>query len=187
MDTGQKACVVVLEAGAPWPAGVFGSSVNRHEVVVVHEEPGETDRQLLARVLLLCSAQAKSGVRFQTGVLSCSGTSDDGRLESRTRLACGLLMQLLRTPDSRLVLVTDDRRGPATNSLLGLAGVLVEFLTGTSVSIDVRAEPQPVVPIPFTLLGAGSVRSTRPPAKRVSARTQSRWAPGGPRPAVVGH
>jgi hypothetical protein len=86
-----------------------------------------------------------------------------------------------------LVLVTDDRRGPATNSLLGLAGVLVEFLTGTSVSIDVRAEPQPVLPIPFTLLGAGSVRSARPSAKRVSARTPSRWAPGGPRPAVAGH
>jgi hypothetical protein len=184
MDTEQKACVVVLEAGAPWPAGVFGSSVNRDEVVVVHEAPGETDRQLLARVLLLCSAQAKAGVHFQTGVLSCSGTSDDGRLESRTRLACGLLTQLLRTADSRLVLVTDDRRGPTTNSLLGLAGVLVEFLTGTSVSIDVRAEPQPVLPIPFTLLGAGSVRATRPSLTRASARAQSRWAP---RSAVAGH
>jgi hypothetical protein len=184
MDTEHKACVVVLEAGAPWPAGIFGSDVKRREVVAVHEAPGETDRQLLARVLLLCSAQAKAGVHFQTAVLSCSGTSDDRRLESRTRLACGLLTQLLRTPDSRLVLVTDDRRGPTTNSLLGLAGVLVEFLTGTSVSIDVRAEPQPVLPIGFTLLGAGSVRATRPSVNPVSARAR---APAGLRQAVASH
>ncbi len=185
MDTGQKACVVVLEAGAPWPAGVLGSSVNRDEVVVVHEAPGETDRELLARVLLLCSVQAKAGVHFQTAVLSCSCAGGDGRLESRTRMACGLLTQLLRTPDSRLVLVTDDRRGPTTNSLLGLAGVLVDFLTGTSVSIDVRAEPQPVLPISFTLLGAGSVHATRPSVKR-AVRKDARWAAGAPRSTAVG-
>jgi hypothetical protein len=186
MDTGQKACVVVLEAGAPWPAGVLGSAVNRDEIVVVHEAPDETDRELLARLLLLCSVQAKAGVHFQTAVLSCSGAGGDGRLESRTRMACGLLTQLLRTPDSRLVLVTDDRRGPTTNSLLGLAGVLVDFLTGTSVSIDVRAEPQPVLPISFTLLGAGSVRAARPPVKRASVRRDARWAAAGPRSAAAG-
>ena len=186
MDTGQKACVVVLEAGAPWPAGVLGASVNRDEVVVVHEAPGETDRELLARLVLLCSVQAKAGVRFQTAVLSCSGAGGDRRLESRTRLACGLLTQLLRTPDSRLVLVTDDRRGPTTNSLLGIAGVMVDFLTGTSVSVDVRAEPQPVLPASFTLLGAGTVRATRASVKRASVQGDAGRAAGGPRPAAAG-
>ncbi len=185
MDTERKGCVVVLEAGAPWPAGIFGSNVNRDEVVVVHEGPDETDRELLARVMLCCSAQAKAGVRFQIAVLSCSGAHDNGRLESRTRIACGLLSNLLAVPDSRLVLVTDDRRGPTTNSLLGLAGVLVEFLTGTGVSVDVRAEPQPAVPMPFTLLGAGAVRVARPLAKTTPAH--ARGTPPGARQSAAGH
>ncbi len=185
METERKGCVVVLEAGAPWPAGIFGSNVNRDEVVVVHEGPDETDRELLARVMLCCSAQAKAGVRFQVAVLSCSGEHDNGRLESRTRLACGLLSNLLAVPDSRLVLVTDDRRGPTTNSLLGLAGVLVEFLTGTGVSVDVRAEPQPAASMPFTLLGAGVVHAARPLVK--ASPTRTRTATHGARQTAAGH
>jgi hypothetical protein len=169
MDTERTGCVVVLEEGAPWPAGAF-SSANPDEVVVVHESPGESDRELFSRVMQRCSARTHAGVSLRTAMLSCSGAVGDGRLESRTRLACGLLSRLLSTPESRLVLVTDDRRGPTTNSLLGLAGVLVEFLNGTGVSVDVRAERQPSRPVPLALLGRGAASVDPPLRKRVSGR-----------------
>jgi hypothetical protein len=137
----RKGCVVVIEPGACWPASVIGPRVDAQGVVVVRAEPHETDRSLLARAMLSCAKEAAGGVSIQTAVLSCCGTDEDSRLPARARLACGLLSKVLSSGPGRLVLVTDNCRGPTANSLIGLAGTLLEFLVGTGTSVDVRAEP----------------------------------------------
>ena len=135
----HSGCVAVLEPGAPWPISVAGAKVDQGGLVAVCARPGENDRDLLARVMASCAAQAKQGVETKTAILSCCG-NDDQRLYSRTRLACELLSKVLQPGPGRLVLVTDPRSGPAPNSLLGLAGVLLESLTGSGVSVDVHVE-----------------------------------------------
>jgi len=128
--------LVVMEHASAWPAHIPGPEAG---CVALQQGSREGHGELLRRTYERARALEQAGAAIEVAVLSCSDDPSIGALERRVPLARALLATVLRRGDGRLDLVArwgaPDR---AKQSLVALAGMLIEALVGTSASVSAR-------------------------------------------------
>ena len=132
--------IVVLEAGAIWPAWLSEYQRLAPNAVVIAQARAETFDAFRTRVIhRVEEATTSSGARVRVGVLvSAVGVGED-RLEFREGVARAMLRVMGSNGEAELVLAGDGHEGdPARHELFALAGALCEELGGTQVNVRVR-------------------------------------------------
>lgn len=132
--------IVVLEAGATWPAWLTEYQRIAPNAVVVAQDAAELAELFASRVVhRVEDAISKNAPRVRVGVLVAAASRDDGRVAMRERVARVILKALGSHEDAELVLASEGGEGdPSRQELFTLAGELCQELAGSSVNVRVR-------------------------------------------------
>ena len=132
--------IVVLEAGAAWPAWLTEYQRLAPNAVVIAQARSELPDAFRSRVVhRIAEATTGRGARVRVGVIVAGDSPDDARLTLREQVARAILKSMGTSHEAELVLAGDaqELEGPR-HELFGLAGVLCQELGGTNVSVKVR-------------------------------------------------
>jgi hypothetical protein len=132
--------IVVLEAGAAWPAWLTEYQRLAPNAVVIAEARAETMDAFEARVVhRVVEATTHSGPRVRVGVMVLCEAMNASRQESRRNIARALLKAMGAAHEAELVLAGDGQElDVARHELFALAGSLCEELGGTHINVRVR-------------------------------------------------
>jgi hypothetical protein len=160
--------IVVLEAGAAWPAWLTEYQRLAPNAVVIAEARSEAAESFEARVVhRVEEATTHSGPRVRVGVMVLADPTNHAREPGRKNIARALLRAMGAAHEAELVLAGDSQELDASrHELFALAGTLCEELGGTHVSVRVR----------FTNTKSGVMRVVAPSSPEVdvlSAKSQS--------------
>jgi hypothetical protein len=153
--------IVVLEAGAAWPAWLTEYQRLAPNAVVIAEARAEAAVQFEARVVhRVEEATAHSGPRVRVGVMVLADPADREREAGRKNIAWALLKAMGAAHEAELVLAGDGQESDGSrHELFALAGTLCEELGGTHVNVRVR----------FTHGKSGVMRAITPSSPDVEA------------------
>jgi hypothetical protein len=132
--------IVVLEAGAAWPAWLAEYQRLAPNAVVVAQARTE-DAEVFGRRVVhrITEATHGSGARVRVGVIVAGDSGDEGRLSLRENVARAILRKMVPGREAELVLAGDGHElDRSRQDLFELAGALCEELGGTGVSVRVR-------------------------------------------------
>jgi hypothetical protein len=146
--------IVVLEAGAAWPAWLTEYQRLAPNAVVIAQAAPEAVEAFQERVLHRVAEAASSGNgRVRVGVIVSADSPAQDRLELRQRVARALLKAMGTSREAELVLAGDSEELEVSrHGLIALAGTLCEELGGTLVNVRVR----------FSNTKSGVMRSVSP-------------------------
>ena len=132
--------IVVLEAGAAWPAWLTEYQRLAPNAVVIAEARTEGTQSFQARVVhRVVEATAHSGPRVRIGVMVMVSEASDEREAARKAIGGALLRAMGPSQEAELVLASDGQELDASrHALFTLAGTLCEELGGTHVNVRVR-------------------------------------------------
>lgn len=132
--------IVVLEAGAAWPAWLTEYQRLAPNAVVIAQARGEEPSAFRARVVhRINEATTSSGARVRVGVIVAGDAADEARLSLRENVARAILSVMAPAREAELVLAGDGHEmDESRQELFELAGALCEELGGTQVSVNVR-------------------------------------------------
>ena len=132
--------IVVLEAGAAWPAWLAEYQRLAPNAVVVAQARTEAMDSFRGRVLhRIEEATTSNPARVRVGVIVSAPVAGDDRLQFRESVARALLQVMSATSESELVLAGDGHEtDPARHELFAIAGALCEELGGSKVNVRVR-------------------------------------------------
>jgi hypothetical protein len=117
---------VVLEHGAAWPQHAEQNLRVRGGVVVVVEQPLESDAKLWSRIFSKRAELVGNGARLETAVLVCSNRNPGERAGSRSRLLRKLAHLLADDEPVTLIITSDSAQSDTADVLTSLAGDLIE-------------------------------------------------------------
>jgi hypothetical protein len=147
--------IVVLEAGAAWPAWLTEYQKLAPNAVVIAQAQSESCESLRTRVAhRVGEALSDDAMRVRVGVIVAADVEGERRGEARESIARTLL-QAMRTQsgEAELVLAGDnDDLEASRHELFALTGTLCEELGGSKVSVRVR----------FSNAKSGIMRSVTP-------------------------
>ena len=131
--------IVVLEAGAAWPAWLTEYQRLAPNAVVIAQASAESVDAFQQRVLhRVEEASAHGGARVRAGVIVCTDSPEQKRSTLRQNIARGLLKAMGTGREAEVVLGGDSEELEASrHELFALAGTLCEELGGTQVSVRV--------------------------------------------------
>jgi hypothetical protein len=155
--------IVVLEAGAAWPAWLTEYQRLAPNAVVIAQARSEEPEAFRARVVhRITEATTSSGARVRVGVIIAGDSSDEARLPLRENVARAILKVMAPAREAELVLAGDGQEmDDSRHELFELAGALCEELGGTQVSVKVR----------FSNGKSGVMRSVAPSAPDMEVLT----------------
>lgn len=155
--------IVVLEAGAAWPAWLAEYQRLAPNAVVIAQARTESADAFRSRVVhRIEEAKVNSGARVRVGVIVASESSEQDGLALRENVARAILKVMGSGHEAELVLAGGAREGdPSRQELFALAGVLCEELGGTQVNVRVR----------FTSGQSGVMRSVSSPVSEAETET----------------
>ncbi len=132
--------IVVLEAGATWPAWLTEYQQLAPNAVVIAQARAEAVDSFRARVIhRIEEAKASGTARICVGVIVSSPTTGEDRLPLREGVARAILKAMGSGNDAELVLAGDGSDAdPGRHELFALAGALCEELGGAKVNVRVR-------------------------------------------------
>jgi hypothetical protein len=132
--------IVVLEAGAAWPAWLTEYQRLAPNAVVIAQARTEAPDTFRARVVhRIAEATTSSGARVRVGVIVAGDSPDEARLSLRENVARAILKVMAPAREAELVLAGDGHdMDDSRQELFELAGALCEELGGTQVSVNVR-------------------------------------------------
>jgi hypothetical protein len=132
--------IVVLEAGAAWPAWLAEYQRLAPNAVVIAQAAAEAPDAFQARVLhRVAEASNSSGARVRVGVMVVADFAGQQRSSLRQNVARALLKAMGKTHEAELVLGGDSEElDGSRHEMFALAGTLCEELGGTKVSVRVR-------------------------------------------------
>jgi hypothetical protein len=132
--------IVVLEAGAVWPAWLGEYQRLAPNAVVVAEARSESMGAFEARVVhRVEEATARSGPRVRVGVMVLADAGNRERVLLRRSVARALLKAMGSSHEAELVLGGDgEELDVSRHELFALAGTLCEELGGTHINVRVR-------------------------------------------------
>jgi hypothetical protein len=132
--------IVVLEAGAAWPAWLTEYQRLAPNAVVIAQARSEEPDAFRNRVVhRITEATTSSGARVRVGVIIAGDCPDEGRLSLRENVARAILKVMAPAREAELVLAGDGHEmNGSRQELFELAGALCEELGGTEVSVKVR-------------------------------------------------
>jgi hypothetical protein len=132
--------IVVLEAGAAWPAWLAEYQRLAPNAVVVAQARTEEAELFGHRVVhRIAEATHSSGARVRVGVIVAGDSGDEGRLSLRENVARAILKKMVPGREAELVLAGDGHElDRSRQDLFELAGALCEELGGTGVNVRVR-------------------------------------------------
>jgi hypothetical protein len=135
--------IVVLEAGAAWPAWLAEYQRLAPNAVVIAQAAAEAPQAFQARVLhRVTEASNSNGARVRVGVIVVADVPGQQRSSLRQNVARALLKAMGATGknhEAELVLGGDSEElDDSRHEMFALAGTLCEELGGTKVSVRVR-------------------------------------------------
>ena len=132
--------IVVLEAGAAWPAWLTEYQRLAPNAVVIAQARSELPDAFRSRVVhRISEATSSKSARVRIGVIVAGDSPDDARLALREQVARAILKAMGTLHEAELVLAGDAQElERPRHELFGLAGALCQELGGTSVSVKVR-------------------------------------------------
>lgn len=132
--------IVVLEAGAAWPAWLGEYQRLAPNAVVIVQARAEELEPFKSRVIhRIDEVTSSSGARVRVGVMVSAPQVAEDRRAFRESVARAILKVIDAGGDAELVLAGDGQDGdPARHELFALAGALCEELGGTKVNVCVR-------------------------------------------------
>jgi hypothetical protein len=152
--------IVVLEAGAAWPAWLTEYQKLAPNAVVIAQARSESCESLGARVAhRVGEALNDDGVRVRVGVIVAADVDGESRGAARESIARTLIRAMrAQSGEADLVLAGDnDDLEASRHELFALTGTLCEELGGSKVSVRVR----------FSNAKSGIMRSAAPSAPDV--------------------
>jgi hypothetical protein len=133
--------IVVLEAGAAWPAWLTEYQRLAPNAVVIAQARGEEPDAFCGRVVhrIAEATSSSSGARVRVGVIVAGDSADDARLPLRENVARAILKAMRPADEAELVLAGDGHEMDGSRQeLFELAGALCQELGGTQLSVNVR-------------------------------------------------
>jgi hypothetical protein len=132
--------IVVLEAGASWPAWLSEYQRLAPNAVVIAQAATETVPAFEKRVLHRVAEASANGVgRIRVGGIIAADRGGEAQAALRHRLAGALLQAMSSHPESELVLAGENAEAESTRQeLFALAGALCGELGGKRVNVCVR-------------------------------------------------
>jgi hypothetical protein len=132
--------IVVLEAGAIWPAWLGEYQRLAPNAVVIAEAGAESAAAFQTRVVhRIEEATQSSGPRVRVGVMVLADKENADRAALRKQVARALLKAMGASHEAELVLAGDGQElDAARHELFALAGTLCEELGGTHINVRVR-------------------------------------------------
>lgn len=140
-DSDDLMSIVVLEAGAAWPAWLTEYQRLAPNAVVIAQARAESPDAFRSRVVhRIAEATSSSGARVRVGVIVAGDSLAEDRLPLREGVARAILKIMRPGTEAELVLAGEghDSGDGARHELFALAGLLCEELGGTKVSVRVR-------------------------------------------------
>lgn len=140
LDNDDLMSIVVLEAGAAWPAWLTEYQRLAPNAIVVVQAMAEAADVFSARVVhRIEEAKSRADVHVRVGVIVSAEPTDEGKSAMREAIARAILRAMGSQSEAELVLAGDGGEAdPSRHELFALAGVLCQELGGTSVSVRVR-------------------------------------------------
>jgi hypothetical protein len=132
--------IVVLEAGAAWPAWLAEYQRFVPNAVVIAQSRAESPDAFRSRVAhRITEATATTGARVRIGVIVAGDSGDLATVSAREAIARAIIKVMRSGDEAELVLGGDAQAGDSSrHELFALAGVLCQELGGTEVSVNVR-------------------------------------------------
>lgn len=143
----EQVVLVIMEHGAAWPSWVEECRTQTPDAIVISQQGDETPAELALRVFRRLQALEARGRSVATSVLAAGDGSDDEVFEARCRVARALLGHMSVQGQSGGLVFAGHEAGDAQgrHELMSLAGLLMDQLAGTDLSIGLRfgqpAEP----------------------------------------------
>jgi hypothetical protein len=132
--------IVVLEAGATWPAWLVEYQRLAPNAVVIAQARAESMDSFRGRVIhRMEEARTAAGARVRVGVIVAAPVAGEERLSFREGVARALLQSMGSGSEAELVLAGDGHEtDPSRHELFAIAGALCEELGGSKVNVRVR-------------------------------------------------
>jgi hypothetical protein len=132
--------IVVLEAGAIWPAWLSEYQRIAPNAVVIAQARAEALDAFRSRVIhRIEEATSSSGAKVRVGVIVAAGGAGAEQLQLREGVARAILQVMGANRDAELVLAGHGHeQDPVRHELFALAGALCEVPGGTKVNVRVR-------------------------------------------------
>jgi hypothetical protein len=153
----SRSSIVVIEAGAGWPAWIAEYQRRAPNATVVAQTASEGHTEFQVRVLHRLDEMGKGSNVLSVAVVLCAENAHDGVRASRERV-CEALALALEGGD--LVIAATDDAEPFKQELFALAGRLCEAPHASRVNVRVR----------FSSSESGTMPSVMPVAQPSSTR-----------------
>jgi hypothetical protein len=134
-DQDSRSSIVIIEAGAGWPAWIAEYQRRAPNATVVAQTASERHGEFRGRVLHRLDEIGRGPNVLTVGVVLCAHTAQEEALIAREGM-CHALAAALGTGD--LVLAATDDNERFKQELFALAGRLCEGATGSRVNVRVR-------------------------------------------------
>jgi hypothetical protein len=134
-DQDSRSSIVIIEAGAGWPAWIAEYQRRAPNATVVAQTASEGHDEFKARVLHRLDEIGRGPYLLSVAVMLCAENSNDGVRSAREQV-CRALSAALGAGD--LVLAATDDAEPFKQELFGLAGRLCEGPNGARTNVRVR-------------------------------------------------
>jgi hypothetical protein len=163
-DQDSRSSIVIIEAGAGWPAWIAEYQRRAPNATVVAQTASEGHAEFKARVLHRLDDIGRGPYLLSVAVMLCAENSHDGARAAREHV-CRALAAALGAGD--LVLAATDDAEPFKQELFALAGRLCEGPNGARTNVRVR----------FSATESGTMPSVVPvshasPSQRRAANSQ---------------
>jgi hypothetical protein len=134
-DQDSRSSIVIIEAGAGWPAWIAEYQRRAPNATVVAQTAGEGHVEFRARVLHRLDEIGRGPNVLSVGVVLCAETAHDGARAARESVCRSLAAAL---GDGDLVIAATDDAEPFKQELFALAGRLCEGPDVSRVNVRVR-------------------------------------------------
>ncbi len=134
-----RVALVIMEAGARWPAGLEELQARYSRAIVESQPPGEAPSDFTRRVVRRVRGLLDAGERIDRVVLSLAPNAQPSLLACRYRMARAAVAGMTRHGVGRLVLFSEDGApDELKHQLFAFADALFDGLRGTQVEVSVR-------------------------------------------------
>ena len=128
--------LVVIEAGARWPAFDVDRQRLAPDCVVISQQQSEPDPSFAQRVIGRVAALQSKGNSLRLAIVATRSSQSPKALDARSRIARSLVVASAKGP-AELVLVGSAAKG-TRHDLFAIAGALCDGLAGADVVVRVR-------------------------------------------------
>jgi hypothetical protein len=131
--------LVVIEAGAPWPAFIEGQH-HTHDRDVLSQQLDESSADFARRVVVRLRTLSSAKITVGLGILAAGMDRSESAVQNRYRIARALV-EARAAQGAELVLVAAGRE--PRHDLFALAGLVCGGLSGTDLTVKVRTVDKP--------------------------------------------